>query len=609
MATGTARTTKSKPPFVTVGLMIVAGTVLSTSLYLQYQHGVEQHAIASNIASLNIHTAQLIPSPTIRSLQLSDVLEQLETSLQQSKTIINELGNPNSINQQLQTIEAQLDSLQQLNSNLASFHRIANALNESLPQLQITYDEIVDSLVAAGEPAALISTTQRQTWLAERIHNNLNLLIRSDGNHQQHLDDLQRDAAFLATTADALKAGSDALGIPAISAPAAVTAFADATGLFSFIDNSINQLITNAALLDQLHNTWQVLYTDSIKLQTLIEPLTVELADESGQQSITLAALISAATLLLLALRLLLMTSRFISNSHKPSDANEIDHHAVVQPLLQAVSALDGSKPALGESLPASVDRALLTLQRYQQQVRTVAQSVDSGAQASSETAGFLAEAADHIAKELNGLGDDLAQLRDGLSLLMTMQQQLQQGSTVNAAPPNQTLINTVLQHNRQLNEAATQINAQLPIVNRFAEQIKLLNLNAAIHCAHLKGTESDFASLTRETQQVSQQTTPAIANIQQLAAAIERTAVQMEHLFNNVDEDQAANTVNDYRPVFEQLNEQCIAQQQSLEALTTRITELKNIAVQTATGSQSSAQTIAKIAVSVHPFKQPENV
>ena len=66
------------------------------------------------------------------------------------------------------------DQIVQAQNIILSLHEVAATLAETIPQLQVEYDEIVEILLDSGAPADQVAVAQRQSWLAERIVRSVN---------------------------------------------------------------------------------------------------------------------------------------------------------------------------------------------------------------------------------------------------------------------------------------------------------------------------------------------------------------------------------------------------------------------------------------------------
>ena len=76
-----------------------------------------------------------------------------------------------------------------------SVHEVAELLSETIPQLQVEYDEIVDILLESGAPADQVAVAQRQSWLAERIVRSVNKVLAGGDDAVMAADAFGRDAS------------------------------------------------------------------------------------------------------------------------------------------------------------------------------------------------------------------------------------------------------------------------------------------------------------------------------------------------------------------------------------------------------------------------------
>jgi twitching motility protein PilJ len=61
-----------------------------------------------------------------------------------------------------------------------SLHQVAATLAETVPQLQVEYEKVVEILLQRGAPASQVAVAQRQSLLAERILGAVNTVLAGD---------------------------------------------------------------------------------------------------------------------------------------------------------------------------------------------------------------------------------------------------------------------------------------------------------------------------------------------------------------------------------------------------------------------------------------------
>ena len=67
------------------------------------------------------------------------------------------------------TVSRNADAIIASEATVISLHEVAATLADTVPQLQVEYEDIVDVLIESGASAAQVSIAQRQSLLAERI--------------------------------------------------------------------------------------------------------------------------------------------------------------------------------------------------------------------------------------------------------------------------------------------------------------------------------------------------------------------------------------------------------------------------------------------------------
>lgn len=69
------------------------------------------------------------------------------------------------------------DAILASEQTVLSLHQVAATLAETVPQLQVEYEKVVEILLQRGAPAAQVAMAQRQSLLAERILGAVNTVL------------------------------------------------------------------------------------------------------------------------------------------------------------------------------------------------------------------------------------------------------------------------------------------------------------------------------------------------------------------------------------------------------------------------------------------------
>src|SRR5690606_28100598 len=99
---------------------------------------------------------------------------------------------PDAVREQMGLVQKDWDNLRQSadailasEQTVLSLHQVAATLAETIPQLQVEYDEVVTTLLDSASPADQVAVAQRQTLLAERILGSVNKVLVGDEDSVQ----------------------------------------------------------------------------------------------------------------------------------------------------------------------------------------------------------------------------------------------------------------------------------------------------------------------------------------------------------------------------------------------------------------------------------------
>lgn len=109
------------------------------------------------------------------------------------------------------------DSILASEQTVLSLHQVASTLAETIPQLQVEYEEVVDILLENGAPADQVAVAQRQSLLAERILGSVNKVLAGDENSVQAADSFGRDASLFGRVLKGMQEGNAAMSISKVT--------------------------------------------------------------------------------------------------------------------------------------------------------------------------------------------------------------------------------------------------------------------------------------------------------------------------------------------------------------------------------------------------------
>ena len=171
------------------------------------------------------------------------------------------------------------DAILASQATVLSLHEVANNLSDTVPQLQVEYEDVVDLLITSGASADQVAIAQRQSLLAERILGSVNRVLAGDQDSVMAADSFGRDASLFGRVLQGMLQGNDAIGITQVTNPEAAARLEEIQELFRYVSDSVDQILLTSPELYQVRSAANEIFTDS---QSLLENVS-ELA--SGFES------------------------------------------------------------------------------------------------------------------------------------------------------------------------------------------------------------------------------------------------------------------------------------------------------------------------------------
>ncbi len=236
------------------------------------------------------------------------------------------------------------DSILASEQTVLSLHQVASTLAETIPQLQVEYEEVVDILLENGAPADQVAVAQRQSLLAERILGSVNKVLAGDENSVQAADSFGRDASLFGRVLKGMQEGNAAMSISKVTNAEAVDRLNEIAELFEFVSGSVDEILETSPDLFQVREAANNIFSVS---QTLLDKAS-QLADGfenlAGGRSINLFAgyalgALALASIILIGLVMVRETNRRLAETAEKNDRNQA---AILRLLDEIADLADG---------------------------------------------------------------------------------------------------------------------------------------------------------------------------------------------------------------------------------------------------------------------------
>ncbi|UZE17647.1 methyl-accepting chemotaxis protein [Pseudomonas sp. B21-054] len=534
----------------------------------------------------------------------------------------------------LQNTDAILSSEQ----TVLSLHQVAATLAETVPQLQVEYEKVVEILLQRGAPAAQVAMAQRQSLLAERILGAVNTVLAGDENASQAADTFGRDAARFGQVLNGMLQGDPALKISQVQDRDARARLAEISELFEFVSGSVDEILETSPELfkvresaGNIFNLSQTLLDEASHLATAFENLAGGRAVNSiGGYVLGLLALMS---IILIGLVMVRETNRQLRET---AEKNERNQNAIMRLLDEIEDLADGDLTVtasvtedftgtIADSINYSVDQ----LRDLVATINLTAGQVAAAVQETQATAMHLAQASEHQAQQISEAStsiNEMAQSIDQVSANAAESSAVAERSVEIANKGNEVVHNTIhgmdnireqiqdtAKRIKRLGESSQEIGDIVSLIDDIADQTNILALNAAIQASMAGDAGRGFAVVADEVQRLAERSSAATRQIETLVRAIQadtnEAVISMEQTTTEVV--RGARLAQDAGVALEEIEGvsktlaaliQSIsnaAQQQTTSAgqISLTMNVIQQITTQTSSGSTATAESIGNLA------------
>ena len=461
---------------------------------------------------------------------------------------------PAAVQAQMAAVQADWDGLRQnsdaiLDSEqtVLSLHQVATTLSETIPQLQVEYEEVVDILLESGAPASQVAVAQRQALLAERILGSVNKVLAGDDDSVKAADMFGRDASLFGRVLGAMREGNAAMEIAKVTDAEALDRLNDIAELFEFVSGSVDEILETSPEVFQVRESADTIFTLSQDFLGRAAELSDGFEELASQRSLNTIAgyvlgVIALGCIVLIGLLMVRETNRRLAET---AEKNERNQTAILRLLDEIADLADGDLTvaatvtedftgAIADSINYSIDQ----LRDLVETINQTAVQVAAAAQETQATAMHLAEASEHQAQEIAGASaaiNEMAVSIDQVSANASESSAVAERSVAIANKGNEVVHNTITgmdnireqiqdtsKRIKRLGESSQEIGDIVSLINDIADQTNILALNAAIQASMAGDAGRGFAVVADEVQRLAERSSGATKQIEALVKTIQ---------------------------------------------------------------------------------------
>jgi twitching motility protein PilJ len=446
-----------------------------------------------------------------------------------------------------ETLRKSTDVILASEQTVLSLHQVAATLAETIPQLQVEYEKVVDILLQNKAPASQVAVAQRQSLLAERILGSVNTVLSGDETAVQAADAFRRDASQFGRVLNGMLEGNATMKITQVEDRDARARLAEISELFEFVSGSVDEILETSPELFQVREAAGKIFNTSQSLLDQASVLTNDLEHLANGRSTNtyggyILGLLALMSIILIGLVMVRETNRQLRETAEKSERNqtaimrlldEIENLADGD-LTVAASVTEDFTGAIADSINYSIDQ----LRELVATINLTAEQVASAVADSQTTAMELAAASRHQALQISAASDainDMAQSIDQVSANASESSAVAERSVTIANKGNEVVHNTIngmdnireqiqdtSKRIKRLGESSQEIGDIVSLIDDIADQTNILALNAAIQASMAGDAGRGFAVVADEVQRLAERSSSATKQIETLVRAIQ---------------------------------------------------------------------------------------
>lgn len=551
-----------------------------------------------------------------------------------------------ALSQQWQPVQQSANTMFANKERILFLHEVAKTLNDSIPELQQEYNNVVEILLESDAPSDQVALAQRQSWLAERIARNVDKMLQGGEGADQAADQFNLDASLFGSVLNGMLNKNAAMRITKVTDADARASLTEISKLFEFVSGSVDEifqaspdLLEGRQAADAIAVGAPELMARSSSISDSIE--TLGSSRGMGPIWMIISGAVMLGTLAGMAFLMLRNTRKRLAHT---DEMNEQNQQAIVRLLDEIGDLADGdltTNATVTEdftgAIADSVNYAIGQLRELVSKINSTAVSVAGSVQKNQRNALTLAKASEKQAREIVGASqaiNEMAKTIDQVSSNAGESASVAERSVDIANSGGQLVRNTIngmdnireqIQETskriKRLGESSQEIGDIVSLINDIADQTNILALNAAIQASMAGDAGRGFAVVADEVQRLAERSGAATKQIEALVKTIQsdtnEAVISMEQTTTEVV--RGARLAEDAGVALEEIetvstnlaeliqNISNAARQQAMTAgnISNTMGVVQEIAGQTSAGTKTSANSIGQLASLANDLQQ----
>jgi len=549
-----------------------------------------------------------------------------------------QLAQESPVQQIWDSVQANANLIVAQEEAVLGLHQVARTLNETIPQLQVEYDDIVQILLDNNAPSEQVAKATRQSLLAERIARSVNDVLSGDEGAVLAADRFSRDANLFGMVLRGQLSGNQPMGITRVSDQDAREGLQAAAELFGFVSENVDAILEASPGLFEVRTAATEIFQSSQILLTDLSTLANRITSQPESRVVgpalafTLLALI-IAVVVWIGITLYRASQERLKSTQQQNDQNQ---SAILRLLDELADLADGdltTEATVTEdftgAIADSINYAIDQMRGLVQAIRGTAVRVSSAAHETQSTAMHLADASEHQAQEIAGASaavNEMAVSIDQVSSNASESSAVAERSVGIAKKGAEVVQNTIrgmdnireqIQETskriKRLGESSQEIGDIVSLINDIADQTNILSLNAAIQASMAGDAGRGFAVVADEVQRLAERSSAATKQIEALVKTIQsdtnEAVISMEHTTAEVVRgarlaqdagvalEEIENVSMNLAELIQNISNAARQQASSASHISNTMNVIQEITSQTSSGTNATAKSIGNLA------------
>ncbi|KZY65243.1 MULTISPECIES: methyl-accepting chemotaxis protein [unclassified Oleiphilus] len=441
-----------------------------------------------------------------------------------------------------ENVRSNADRILENQDTVLSLHQIAQTLNDTIPELQVEYEDVVSILLDGDAPADQISVAERQSLRAERIVRSVNNILSGDEDAAIAANRFGQDARLFGRVMNSMFDGNEAMEISQVTDEDAIYGLEAIAELFEYVDSNVQAILETSPELFKVRKAANLIFEDSIALldETYALSNSVQSQADGRFFSAALAYFILALIIALIVVIGVLLYQESQKRLRMTEEQNEQNQNAILRLLDELADLADGdltTEATVTEDFTGAIaDSINFAIDQMRGLVKAIRDTAVQVASSASETQGAtmkLADSSENQAQEIAGASaaiNEMAVSIDQVSSNAAESAAVAERSVTIAKKGSDVVNNTIngmdtireqIQETskriKRLGESSQEIGDIVSLINDIADQTNILSLNAAIQASMAGDAGRGFAVVADEVQRLAERSSAATKQIEAL--------------------------------------------------------------------------------------------